>query len=131
MGDEMNEIFTITAEQLLRESNAPSTTTMLWRGHPVTITPLLPLSEVTQFVNSVMSGCYNDKLDAMMPEMKDFGFRVNAIMRYAHVDMPDDIDKQYEIVYNTDIFEKVISHVNAAQLRSIEDAIDVCIIHSI
>ena len=127
----MEKVKKITAEQLRCANNAPSHRTVMWHGIAVTLRPLLPLVEVTQFVNSVMDSCYDKEHDVFVPDMMDFAFRVNAVSRYACVELPESIEEQYSILYNTDIFDTIVSHAHAAQLQAIKDAINVCMRNSI
>lgn len=127
----MEKVKKITAEQLRCANNVPSHRTVMWHGIAVTLRPLLPLVEVTQFVNSVMDSCYDKEHDVFVPDMMDFAFRVNAVSRYACVELPESIEEQYSILYNTDIFDTIVSYANAAQLQSIKDAINVCMRNSI
>ena len=98
----------------------------MWHGIAVTVRPLLPLAEVTQFVNSVMDSCYDKGRDMFVPDMKDFAFRVNVVSRYACVELPPSIEEQYAILYNTDIFDTILSYINQPQIESIKDAINTC-----
>ena len=127
----MEKVKKITAEQLRCANNVPSHRTVMWHGIAVTLRPLLSLVEVTQFVNSVMDSCYDKEHDVFVPDMMDFAFRVNAVSRYACVELPESIEEQYSILYNTDIFDTIVSYANAAQLQSIKDAINVCMRNSI
>lgn len=126
----MEKVKKITAEQLRGANNVPSHRTVMWHGIAVTLRPLLSLVEVTQFVNSVMDSCYDKEHDVFVPDMMDFAFRVNAVSRYACVELPESIEEQYSILYNTDIFDTIVSYANAAQLQSIKDAINVCMRNS-
>ena len=126
----MEKVKKITAEQLRCANNVPSHRTVMWHGIAVTLRTLLPLVEVTQFVNSVMDSCYDKEHDVFVPDMMDFAFRVNAVSRYACVELPESIEEQYSILYNTDIFDTIVSYANAAQLQSIKDAINVCMRNS-
>jgi hypothetical protein len=116
----------ITAEQLRAANTAPTNRTVMWHGIAVTVRPMLPLAEVTQFVNSVMDSCYDKGRDMFVPDMKDFAFRVNVVSRYACVELPPSIEEQYAILYNTDIFDTIMSHINQPQIESIKDAINTC-----
>lgn len=127
----MEKIKKITSEQLRALNTAPSHRTIMWHGIAVTLRPLLPIIEVTQFVNSVMDSCYDKEHDVFVPDMKDFAFRVNTVSRYACVELPSDISEQYSILYNTDIFDTVLSYINQAQIQAIKDAINTCMRNSI
>lgn len=127
----MEKIKKITVEQLRSANSAPSHRVIMWHGIAMTLRPLLPLVEVTQFVNSVMNSCYDKEHDVFVPDMKDFAFRVNTVSRYACVELPQDIEEQYSVLYNTDIFDTILSHINKAQIESIREAINTCMRNSI
>ena len=127
----MEKFKKITAEQLRSATTAPTHRTIVWRGIALTIRTLLPIVEVTQFVNSVMDSCYDKTHDVFVPDIKDFAFRVNTVSRYACVELPKDINEQYSILYNTDLFDTILAHINQAQIRAIEDAINICLHNSI
>lgn len=102
--------------------------TILWHGYATTVRMMLSLEEVTQFIDSVIdtyhiSGglAYPDRF---FPENIDFAFRVNTVMRYACIDLPEELEDQYAVMYATDLFDVVSSNVNQAQLKAIRQAID-------
>ena len=113
----------ISSEQLLSQKKATKRIAM-WHGIAVSVRTLLPIREVGLFVNSVMDGCYDVEHDAFIPEMMDFAFRVNVVTRYACVELPLDIEDQYEVLYNTDIFDTIVASINEAQLKSIRETIN-------
>jgi len=123
----MNKIKQITVDQLRATNTTPMSRTVMWHGRAVSVRTLLPVRELSQFINSVMSACYDDEHDVFVPEMMDFAFRVNVVSRYACVELPDDIEEQYVLLYNTDIYDSIVAAVNAAQLQSIEKTIGVLI----
>ena len=118
----MTKIKKITVDQL-RAHCKPVQTTTMWHGIAVTVRTVLPMQEITSFVNSVMDGCYDSTHDIMVPEMMDFAFRLNVVMRYACVDLPEDIAEQYELLYNTDLYDCIVAVVNSAQVEFIRNTI--------
>lgn len=119
----MEKIKRITAEQLCTANSKPTHRTIIWHGIAVTVRTLLPIQEVSMIINSVMDACYDQTHDVFMPEMKDFAFRANVVSHYACVDFPNDIEEQYSILYNTDIFDTVVAAVNPAQIESIRETL--------
>lgn len=117
----------LTAEQLRPYCTMPQNRVLMWNGMAVTVRPLLPVGEVSKFVNSVMGACYDQTNDIFIPEMMDFAFRVNTVMRYACVELPADVEEQYTVLYNTGLFSAVMSVINEGQISSIKEAIMVCI----
>lgn len=122
----MGAIRKITSEQMSRFVVKDHNKLLMWHGISVSIRTLLPLKEVSQFVNSVMDCCYDKEHDIFVPDMMDFAFRVNVVSRYACIELPNDLEDQYSILYDTDIFDSVIKVINQAQISSIKNAINIC-----
>lgn len=116
----------ITSDQLLAKNNMPTHRTIIWHGMAITVRTLLPIQEVSQFVNSVMDCCYDKSRDIFVPDMKDFAFRFNVVSRYACVDLPTNIEEQYSVLYNTDIYDSVLRSVNSGQIAALNEAINIC-----
>ena len=123
----MNSEKKITPDQLRAMNTASLSRTIMWHGKAISVRTLLPIHEVSLFVNSVMSACYDVEHEVIIPEMMDFAYRVNVVSRYACVELPDDIEEQYVLLYNTDIYDTIIAAVNTAQLQSIEKTIGILI----
>lgn len=117
----------VSVEQLRKIGSAPASRTVMWHGIAVTVRTLLPFSETVQFVGSVLASCYDKSHDRFVPEMKDFAIRANTVLRYACVELPDDFEEQYALLYTTDIYDFVLSVINRPQLDSILETINICI----
>lgn len=118
----MERLKRISAEQLLAQRDRDWRTVM-WHGHAVSVRTLLPIEEISPFIDSVMEVCWDETHDMPAPEMMDFAFRVNVVTRYACVELPENIGEQYEVMYGTDIFDTIGSAVNAAQLQSLKETL--------
>ena len=116
----------ITAVQLAQVEIDTGYKTVVWHGLNMTIRPLLTMQEVTQFVDSVMTTCHDKERDLFFPEMIDFAFRVNVVMRYACVKLPEDVDEQYRLVYATDLYETIRCKINQSQLNALWYTISIC-----
>lgn len=120
----MERIKKITADQLLAHSKHQNTRVIMWNGIAITIRYLIELKEIPDVIDSIMNACYDKTHDTFMPEMIDFIFKVNIITRYAYIELPIDIEKRYEVIYNTDIYNTIVSYVNAEQVQSLKRTID-------
>lgn len=108
--------------------------TVPMNGHPeieIVIRRVLPLQDVLQFVEDVVSSCLDMDSGRYIPEIKAFVIRSSVLTRYANFTLPKDPEKQYDIIYNTDAFENVMGHINRTQYDEIMNAIDERIAHEV
>lgn len=90
----------------------------------IRIKKTLSLDEMLQFVEDVVSSCVDPDDTRFIPEVKDFAVRKGVMSVYANFNMPDSVEKQYDLLYRTDVFFQVFRYVNQEQFRSILDSID-------
>lgn len=103
-------------------------------GHPdieITIRRVLPLQEVLQFVEDVVSSCIDSDTGRYIPEIKAFVVRASVLTRYANFTLPKDPEKQYDLIYNTDAYRQVMHNIDTEQYDEIMYAIDERIRHEI
>jgi hypothetical protein len=94
-----------------------------WAGVAVTVTPTLSLTEMLEFVHSVVESCFSDDGE-YIPEVKDFAVYRNVLERYANFRLPVDVDKCYALIYGTDAVEFVLGHINEKQWHDMIEAIE-------
>lgn len=105
----------------------PITITVPLDGAPdvdVVIRRTLPLSDVLQFVANVVAACIDEETGEYTPEVLPFAIKANVLATYANFNLPSNIEKQYELLYNTGAVEQVMSHINMVQYEEIVNAID-------
>ena len=102
-----------------------------WRGKTLHVRPLIEPEETMEIVNDVMSACYNEKDDAVVPEMRDFAFRACVITRYSDVFLPKDLREQYKIVYLTDLYDTIEKRVSKAQIETMRSTVEHMLFHRI
>lgn len=95
----------------------------------ITIRYDLPLQEVLQFVEDVVSSCIDSDTGRYIPEIKAFAIRASVLTRYANFTLPKDPEKQYDLIYNTRAYDQVMSHIDSDQYEEIVIAIDERIRH--
>lgn len=103
-------------------------------GYPdieITIRRVLPLQEVLQFVEDVVSSCIDDGTGRYIPEIQAFTVRASVLTRYANFTLPKDPEKQYDLIYNTDAFQQVIGIIDGVQYNEIMYSINERIKHEI
>ena len=100
-------------------------------GVTISIRYSISLMEMLQFVDDVVESCVNGETGEYLPEIKDFAIDKGVLSVYANFSMPDDVAKQYELIYNTEALEQVRRNINIEQLNSIVRAIDKKIDHKL
>lgn len=97
----------------------------------ITIRRTLPLKDMMQFVENVVSSCVDAETASYTPEIKEFAIRSEILTTYANFNLPSNVEKQYELLYCTDVLCQVMEHINNKQLHEIEAAIDARIDHEV
>lgn len=103
-------------------------------GYPeieIMIRRTLPLQAVLQFVEDVVATCVDNVSGRYIPEIKSFAIRASVLTQYANFTLPKDPEKQYDIVYNTDAFNQVMSHIDREQYDEILNSINERIKHEV
>lgn len=111
-----------------------NTVTVPMDGNPDTeiiIRRVLPLQEVLQFVEDVVSSCVDEETGQYIPEIQAFTVRASVLTRYANFTLPKDPEKQYHLIYNTDVFQQVMGHIDRVQYDEILYAINERIRHNV
>lgn len=89
----------------------------------------LSLSEMLQFVEDVVSSCVDAENGKFYPEIMWFSIYSAVLTMYANFNLPSNVEKQYNLVYNTDAVELVMGYINRNQYKEIVDAIQSRIDH--
>lgn len=101
--------------------------TKRWLDNDLVIKNTLSLSEMLEFVNDVVSSCFQDE-SGYMPELKEFVIKCNILTKYANFRLPENLEHRYKLVYTTDAVSTVLDEVNKTQfdeiLAAISDKID-------
>lgn len=97
----------------------------------ITIRRTLPLKDMMQFVENVVSSCIDVETASYTPEVKEFAMHSEILTTYANFNLPSNIEKQYELIYRTNVLEQVMEHIDRNQFYEIEAAIDARIDHEV
>lgn len=100
--------------------------TVRWRNLPISVRPLLTFRETSCFVNTVMAACFDDEHGIAVPEAMDFAIRANTVLRYTNLELPEDLEEQYTVLYGTDIYDTIRQNIQTAQLDAIIKTIELC-----
>lgn len=95
-----------------------------WYEHRLKIRTLLNPQEVISFIECVLSICFGkEENDYPKPDLLDYAIKVNVIVRYGLVNISDDLNEQYELVYGTNLYDTIKKNISQSQIQYIEDCI--------
>lgn len=117
------------SEQILSNMKAKKVTKVTLTGEyldgiELNVLNTLDLDMVTEFSASIVSSCIDQDAATYMPEAYELAFGVCLLTYYAGVPMSEDPTLNYRIIYETDIVNQIIPHINAIQLRDIREMAD-------
>ena len=112
------------------EDKAQSTIIVDFNGVEITVKRMLSFYDMMRFVRDVVGGCFADDTGRYMPEVFPFMIRLCVLAYYTNVNIPQNVEKQYEFAYATGLYEAVIEHINQTQFNDIANAIYTGINHT-
>lgn len=118
-----NKVSVATIEKVMKERFAGESKTFDWYGVEIEHKENIPMEYAVTFVNNVVDTCF-DKDGNYIPEFKDFLIRSFTVQMYSNVRLPQDLKKQYDILYNSDLYNVLIQHVDIVQYDTLLMAID-------
>ena len=111
-------------DEIVKNTYAASET-VEWNGVEVTIKRSLSMTDMLNFVDSVVESCFDSQTDEYRPEAKDFAVRVNVMTRYANFALPEkNVEHQYELAICSGAVEMILERINGAQFNEMMRAID-------
>ena len=92
-------------------------------GFEIEVQHRLPIKNTISFVNDVVNMCTDVEAGTYRPELLEFATRCAILMAYAGFEIPKDFDKAYRVVFETDIIEVIMHHIDTRQLEMLKDAV--------
>jgi len=90
----------------------------------LTVKRTLSLDDARAFVAGVVRSVINSATGDYKPELYDFVLRMFTLIFYAGVSAPTNLEKAYDIIYKTVLYETVMAEIDMTQYRDIVTAID-------
>lgn len=100
-----------------------------WNGFELHIKTLLSLDEMLAFVGSVARSCFDGDTGEYLPEVLEFAIRNNIVDRYSNVALPENLEHQYRLLYQTDIVDTIFEHIDRRQFDDMSTALSQKIKH--
>lgn len=93
-----------------------------WNGSHVIVKKNIGITDMIQFVHDVSSTCFSTNDGEYLPEVFDFVVRCATLDRYTNIELPEEIEDKCSVLYGTDIYMMVISHVDSVQYNVLLEA---------
>ena len=110
--------------QIARPDTAPRL--VRWHGANIAVRPLLNMTDASNFVNGVMRACYDGKRDMCFPEAMELSIRAYTVMYYSNARLPEDLEKQNEILFGSDLYDTLRREINLPQHEALVRAVELC-----
>lgn len=123
MSKKKNRISILKLEKLMNKDKTIEIPVEGFEDVVITITPTLPLKDVIEFVETVVASCVDTETGEYTPQVVEFLIKREVLTRYANFTMPQNILRQYDLIYNTDVFGIVLQYIDSSQYGEIRDSI--------
>lgn len=101
------------------------TQVVAWNGLDINVQHTLSFKDMLTFVNNVFQLCFDGETGEFMPELKDFAIKSYILEMYTDIELPDNVQEKYDLIYCSDVLECILPYVHSAQLsemiHSVED----------
>lgn len=121
---EFGELKPLSAATIKKLNGHPETQfkNATWHSMNIQIRMMLSLDDFISTVHTSIENC-TDSNGNFTFELIDFALRINIIVAYAYVEMPEDINDLYMIAYASGLYELVCSVANTNQIDAIRDCV--------
>lgn len=89
-----------------------------WHDRDLIVRQFLPVEEYVELVQHILQDSTSPEHE-IVPELIDFAIRKNIVSAYAFVELPEDINNVFYMLYASDIFHTVCSVANEEQVESV------------
>ena len=123
----MNKV-SIKKWEMLRKDNVVEVPLGGLDGATMTVKRTLSFQEATSFVQGSVGLCITQD-GKYRPEYRDLAVKIGLISAYANFNVPDDVNKLYDLIYNTDVTDRILEVIDREQFEGLCAAIDKKIEH--
>lgn len=101
-------------------------TTVTYKGknkeYNINVKIFLDFEEAMMFVNDIANACANSVNENYRPEVFDFAVKASALAYYAGIEIGEDAGKVYDVIYGTDLYQRVREVINEEQFLALASA---------
>lgn len=84
----------------------------------------ISLQNMIEFVENVAESCVDMESGEYTPQVRDFAIKRELLTKYANFTMPNNIEKQYDFIYGSNVVDIVLQNINQLQFQEIISSID-------
>jgi hypothetical protein len=121
MAKKDNPKISISALERVAKEQSQEVITESWFDNEVIIKRSISLVEMMEFCRDITDACFTQSGE-FVPEILDFAVKSGVLTRYANFTLPDNLEKQYWLINNTNAYDMVIQYINMTQLSEIVNA---------
>lgn len=123
--NEMGTVKTLSVNELRRITGISQKQykQVAWHTTAVVIRQMLSVSEYLTAVQNILNSCKSPEGEIAI-ELLDFAIRVGIVSAYAFVELPEDVNELYYLMYASDLYDLICSVANKSQIESIKKTIN-------
>lgn len=95
-----------------------------FHGLNLEVRRLIPYELECGIVQRVSDACFNPETGEWMPEVEDFAKKLSVIAASTNLEIPADAEDQYRLVYQSDLWSVMESHLDEEQMLDITLSIE-------
>ena len=121
----MEGIATIKADTIKKIMEGyNNTVTIDWHGEQLSINRTIGFMDIVSATESIVDNCFGADGN-YIPCLRDFFERKVMVELYTNVELPEDVDTQYNVLYRTDLVDTIATHADPVQLSEFSHSVAV------
>lgn len=93
-----------------------------WHGLDIEIKHSISFDSVIALIDGIAASCFDD--GDYRPERTEYVLRSAVVQLYTNLTLPSNANKQYALLFDTDLYDTVLDHINYSQYNSIVIAVN-------
>ncbi len=112
----------ITAEAVINAVDAdPKLAVVMWNVLLIAIRSCVSLRELQQMTDLILMRCWDGT--RYLYELFGYALRRSVIEAYTNVSLPDDPERCYSLICQTDLYQVICEYINLDQLGDLDKAV--------
>ena len=124
MSKRNNKIAVRKFAEVVDTNNVVEIPLMNVEGVNIEIKKTISFQDMIAFVESVVELCIDKESGEYIPQIRDFAIKRELLTKYANFTLPQSVEKAYEYIYNSEVVNLVLSHINQVQFSEIVSSVD-------
>lgn len=112
-------------EEVLNATDGEATsTTITWNGLDIEVKKTISLTEAVILVDNVVSASYSSTTGEYRPDFQHFTFEAAIITFFTNIELSNDSNAIYQILYGTSLFDTIRQSISQKQLSMLHTAVE-------